>query len=184
MDELGSCRAYRLSQDELGGLRAHREVGRADRELHPYPPPGFAHEVSAVAIELFWNCTRPQTDTLRVDGLAFNLWSAANVRRLKLSLVGVNAREASVSEISSDAQSFLLGTMRSTPFQLDLKTTGSEVRFDLFYQFQYVEAGRGRRSRTHAQLAPGRGAPFAVCRLWPDPAGPGKQLFQGLGCVF
>ena len=93
--------------------------------------------------KLDWNCTRPVADTLVLDGLAFNPWSASAVRWLELALVGENVRGGSVSEVSGEPQDFLLGSMRSTPFHLELKLAGSEIRSNLFYRYQFVEPGEG-----------------------------------------
>ena len=104
-------------------------------DFTPYPPPGFAHESASDLVELFWNCTRPQPETLLLDGLAFSTWTAQDIRDLEFSLVGVDARGTTVAEASGAPQSLVLETMRSTPFQLSLRLTGSEARFDLFYQY-------------------------------------------------
>jgi hypothetical protein len=125
-------------------------------DSNPYPPPGFTHQVSSSAVELFWNCTRPQPDTLVLEGLAFNPRTASDIRRLEFALVGVDARGATLGETSGEPQNLLLGMMRSTPFQLALKTTGSEARFDLFYRFYYTEPGEGDgHEPTHSLLQGG-----------------------------
>jgi len=66
--------------------------------------------------------------------------------------------------------------MGSTPFQLALRPTGRETRFDLFYQYQYQEPGDS-----------GDGQRGALCEarvLHPVPAGPGTtDSVHGLGCV-
>lgn len=123
----------------------------------PYPPPGFAHKASSPAVELFWNCTRPAPDTLLLEGLAFNPWSGADIRFLEFDLVGVDARGSTVTEASAAARDLILGMMGSTPFQLALRPTGRETRFDLFYQYQFQEPGDSGSASQNAALP--RGAP-------------------------
>ena len=133
------------------------EGGRALRTTPPtpYPPPGFAHKVSSPAVELFWNCTRPAPDTLLLEGLAFNPWSGADIRFLEFDLVGVDARGSTVTEASAAARDLILGMMGSTPFQLALRPTGREARFDLFYQYQFQEPGDSGSASQNAALPSG-----------------------------
>ena len=141
--------------------------GQPAGDSNPYPPPGFAHQVSSSAVELFWNCTRPQPDTLVLEGLAFNPRTASYIRRLEFALVGVDARGATLGETTGEPQSPLLGTMHSTPFQLAVKTTGSEARFDLFYRFYYTEPGEGDGHEPTHSLLPGGGAPVRLAASGP-----------------
>ena len=105
----------------------------------PYPPPGYTHRVAASPVELYYNCSASSPGGVRLDGLAFNPWSSQPVRFLEFELVGVDARGWSVSEAKGEARDSQLSTNQSTPFQLDLKTVGSEVRFDLYYDYQFQE---------------------------------------------
>ncbi|HWU36403.1 MAG TPA: hypothetical protein VN203_02085 [Candidatus Acidoferrum sp.] len=107
----------------------------------PYPPPGYAHRIGTSAVELFWNCARPEANILVLEGLVFNPRSAQNVRDLEFSLVGVDSLGVTLSEASGAAQSLLVGTMQATKFELTLRLAGSETRFDLFYRYHYNEPG-------------------------------------------
>lgn len=127
----------------------------------PYPPPGFAHRQSSMAVELFWNCTRPTPSALLLQGVVVNVVES-EVRSLEFTLSGVDARGAAVSEANGATRSFVLGTTQSTPIQLELQTTGSEVRFDLFYQYQSPYQGG-------SELTGLRGGAVAV-RLVANPA--------------
>ncbi len=142
-----------------------------------YPPPGFAHEVSSPAVELFWNCTRPVPGTLSLEGMAFNPWSGSEIRFLDFDLVGVDSRGSTVSEVSGPAQSLIFGMMRSTPFQLALPTTGSEIRFDLFYQYQYQEPGEGGDG-DHRSRLPGGAPSLRLVSSTPLLPGPATQRFM------
>ena len=144
----------------------------------PYPPPGFAHEVSSPAVRLFWNCTRPTPDTLALEGLAFNPWSGSEIRFLQFELAGVDSREATVSEVSGPAQSLIFGMRRSTPFQLALPTRGSEIRFDPFYQYQYQEPGEGGGDGGHRSRLPEGVPSVRLVSSTPLLPGPATQRFM------
>ena len=107
-----------------------------------YPPDTFAHRVATSHLVLFWNCSRPELGILQVDGLAFNPWSDQPIRFLAFDLVGVDSGERTVSQVEGEARDFLLGTNRDTPFRLDLRTAGTETRFDLFYRYRFQDSGR------------------------------------------
>jgi hypothetical protein len=110
----------------------------------PYPPPGYAHTVKSAHVQLFWNCTRPEAGVMQVAGVAVNPWSVQPIRFLEFTLVGVDANERSVSSAKGEAKNFLLRTWESTPFQLDLRTAGGEVRYDLYYQYQFQDKDHDR----------------------------------------
>lgn len=127
----------------VSGCTPGEGLGLSSTPSMPYPPPGFAHRISRGGeIELFWNCTRPTPDTLLLQGVAFNVVQP-EVRSLEFTLIGVDARGATVSKANGAPRSSVLGPMQSTPFQSELQTTGNEVRFDLLYQYQAPLAGGG-----------------------------------------
>lgn len=125
----------------------------------PYPPAGYTHTVSSSHVTLYWNCTQPEPGVQRLEGVAVNAWSAQEVRFLEFELTGVDNRERIVSEARGEARNFLLGTFQSTPFQLDLRTAGGEVRFDLYYQYRFQD--RSHREMVAAQLS---GRPFLLAQ--------------------
>jgi hypothetical protein len=105
----------------------------------PYPPQGYAHRVATSHVELYYNCSTPSPGGVHLDGLAFNPWSSQPVRALEFELVGVDSRGWSVSEAATQARDYQIFTNQSTPFELDLKTVGSEVRFDMYFAYQFSE---------------------------------------------
>jgi hypothetical protein len=107
----------------------------------PYPPPGYTHRVGTSQVVLYWNCTRPDPGILQVEGLAYNPWTDQPVRFLEFDLVGVDTRERTISQVAGEAPNFLLRANQSTPFRLDLRTSGAEIRFDLFYRYRFQEKG-------------------------------------------
>ena len=116
------------------------------REVQPavYPPDVFAHRVASAHVLLYWNCTRPEQNLLRLDGVAHNEWSSQEIKFLEFDLVGMDSHDRIVSEAKAEARDMLLFTNQMTPFQLELRTAGTEVRFDLFYQYRYHEGDHGR----------------------------------------
>ena len=102
-----------------------------------YPPDVFAHRVATSEIVLYWNCSRPDAGILRVDGVAQSPWAAQPIRFLEFDLVGVNDRERTVSDVKGAAEDIQIFTNQLSPFHLELRPAGSEVRFDLYYEYRY-----------------------------------------------
>ncbi len=119
-------------------------VGGSSEWKVPYPPPGYAHRVGSSPLELFWNCARPGTNLLQVDGLAVNQLGDADVRSLKIELTGVNAQGADVSSATFESPNLQISTGESQPFRMDLHTTGAEMRFDMYYEYGYANGSEGR----------------------------------------
>ena len=115
---------------------ASYEVGAAGATPSPAI---FAHRAASSQVVLYWNCTHPVPDRLRLEGVAQNPWEAQPVRSLEFELVGVDAGDRVVSETKGAAPNILLGTNQTTPFTLELKTVGSELRFDLYYHYRFLE---------------------------------------------
>ena len=105
------------------------------------PTAGFTNRVSSNQVVLYWNCTRPETGILRVEGIAHNPWSPQAIRFLEFDLVGVDDRDRQVSATGAALPAILLWTNEVSAFRLDLKTVGTETRFDLYYQYRFNEGG-------------------------------------------
>ena len=116
------------------GIPLQAQEGRS-----PYPPDVFAHLVATSHVVLYWNCTRPAADLLRVDGVAQNPWSAQPVQFLELELVSVDREDRVISETKGAVPNILLGTNQISTLRLDLRTAGGEARFDLYYHYRYDE---------------------------------------------
>ena len=127
----------------LAACAGDGSLGLPPSAYGPYPPPGMVHRVASAHVELFWNCSRPDSGSVSLEGVAVNPWADQPVRFLEVELVGVGGKERSVSAIKAEAPNILLHTRESTPFKLDLRTTGTEVRFDLYYQYRFQDGGRG-----------------------------------------
>jgi len=105
----------------------------------PYPPDAYAHRVASSHVVLYWNCVRPEAGILRVEGVAQNPWSSQEVRFLETELVGVNSQERTVSYAKGAAQDILIRTNQFSPFQMELRLAGGEVRFDLYYEYRFQD---------------------------------------------
>jgi hypothetical protein len=86
---------------------------------------------------LRWNCLQPVSGVLRVEGVARNPWHAQPIRFLELQVVGVDPEGRQTAEAAAKARDIQILTHQQSPFQLDLRPTGTEVRFDLYYQYRF-----------------------------------------------
>jgi len=104
----------------------------------PYPPSVYSHRAGTSEVVLYWDCSRPASGLLRVGGIAHSPYFS-DVRALEFDLVGVNEHDRIVSETSGAARDFTLGLNQLSPFELELRLAGTEVRFDLFYRYRSRE---------------------------------------------
>ncbi len=105
-----------------------------------YPPQGFAHTISTPVMVLYWNCAQPEAGIFHLEGEAFNVWGDQPIQYLEFELAGVDSREGTVSEATADARDSQIFTHQSSAFGLELRPTGREVRYDLYYQYQYQQS--------------------------------------------
>ena len=101
------------------------------------PPEAFVHRVASSDVILLWNCLEPESGQLRIDGVARSPWQAQPIRELEFDLVGVDAKERTTAQTAGAARDFQIYTSQSTSFELALKRSGSEVRFDLYYRYRF-----------------------------------------------
>jgi len=99
------------------------------------PPLMFAHRVATPDVEVYWNCTRPEPGLVELDGVVHNI-GGRDVRFVELNLVGVDARGHSVSQTTTSLSDVVLTINQTSPFHLRLRTAGTEMRFDLYYQYR------------------------------------------------
>ena len=107
-----------------------------------WPPTEYRHTVETTAIRQYWNCLRPTAGVLRLEGIAANLWNAQPVKFLEWTLAGVDQDGRTISSATVESQAIQLFTNQFTTFQMDLRTAGSETRFDLYYRYQFRDSGR------------------------------------------
>ncbi len=101
------------------------------------PPDAFTHRAANSEVVLLWNCLQPASGVLRVEGVARNPWQAQPIRYLEVQVVGVDAQGRQTAEAAGKARDIQLFTNQQSPFQVDLRTAGTEVRFDLYYQYLF-----------------------------------------------
>ncbi len=97
----------------------------------------FTHRAANSELVLRWNCLQPTAGTLRIEGVAHNPWQAQPIGYLELQAVGVDSQGRQTAEAAGKARDIQILTNQRSPFQLDLKTTGSEARVDLYYQYLF-----------------------------------------------
>lgn len=107
-----------------------------------WPPTEYRHTVETTAIRQYWNCTRPESGVMRLEGLAANIWNAQPVKFLEWTLAGVDRDGRTVSSATVESRVIQLFTNQFTTFQIDVRTAGSEARFDLYYRYQFRDSGR------------------------------------------
>jgi hypothetical protein len=105
----------------------------------PYPPTGYAHRVENAQIGIFYNCIDSEPGVLRLEGVAFNVWNMQPLRYLEFALEGRDGSERMVSEAGGEGLDYQILTGQSTPFQVALQPAGTEVRYDLYYQYQFLD---------------------------------------------
>jgi len=138
----------------LSACAADESLKTSATKSIPYPPPGYSHTVQTSDVTLYWNCARPDSAAVQVSGVAFNPWASQPVLFLELELVGVDSGERTVSEVGTKAPNIQLFTNQSTAFQLNLRPTGGETRFDLYYRYQFQDHGQGRMDASLAWDGP------------------------------
>ncbi len=123
----------------LAGCAAEEGTGPHKTASPTQPTVAYAHRASSSELVLYWNCERPEPTVLRLGGIAQSPWEAEPIVSLRFELVGVDQKGRSVSETRAEADDTQLGTNQRTPFRLDLRTSGREVRFDLFFQYYFTQ---------------------------------------------
>ena len=102
-------------------------------------PETFAHRIATSEVALVWNCLQPEPGLLRVVGEAQNPWHAQPIQYLEFELMGVDAQERTTAKATGAARDHQIRTNQRSPFELTLKTAGTEVRFDLYYNYRFHE---------------------------------------------
>ncbi len=101
----------------------------------------FARRVSDGTVDLYWNCTRPESGLLRVEGAVHSPYGPGAIYDVELTLYGVDRADRDVSRVQGQTADYQIFTMSSSPFRLDLRLAGGEVRVDLRYQYRGAIGG-------------------------------------------
>jgi len=121
----------------VGIVMAVAACAAVDTEGTPAPVDTFVHRAANSDLVLRWNCVQPSAGTLRVEGVAHNPWQAQPIGHLELQAVGVDSQGRQTAAAEGKARDVQILTNERSPFQLDLKTTGAEVRVDLHYRYLF-----------------------------------------------
>jgi len=124
----------------LGG-----DMGGGSWDSQIYPPAMFGSSVSAPDLTIYWNCARPDPTLVQVDGVAQNT-SGDHVRFVQFEVVGIDAGGKAVSGGQGSLRATVLYLNQTSPFSIQAKSTGTEVRFDLYYRYQvqgFADGGTG-----------------------------------------
>ncbi len=97
------------------------------------PEVNYAYNVDNGMMYLRWNCFS-QPPGLVVQGFVNNILMTP-MKNTQVSISGINAQGATVSSAQYTSFPYMLETMIRTPFEMRLKTTGTEVRYDLSYSY-------------------------------------------------
>ncbi len=126
----------------LGGLVLASLVACGQSEVtQPPRSETFARQVSDGAVVLYWNCTRPASGLLRIEGVVSNPTVPGPVRDVGLTLYGVDGTGRDLSRVTGSTASYQIPPMAVSPFRLDLPLASGDVQFDLRYQYQGAIGG-------------------------------------------
>jgi putative hemolysin len=99
-----------------------------------YPPAVYTHRVGSANVDIYWNCAQPEPGVLEMDGVVWNT-GGRTVNFMKLNLVGADSHGGTVSQATTSLPDIALGINQISPFHMRVRTVGSEVRFDLYYEY-------------------------------------------------
>lgn len=105
------------------------------------PQVTYAHSTSDGKVALEWNCLY-QPPGLVISGLANNPWLGQPIKDLHFWVYGIDAQGRNVSNATGSASRYVINSGQLTPFELPVRTTGTEVRFDLTYAYRVSESLR------------------------------------------
>jgi hypothetical protein len=128
----------------LWKLPVRAAVGSPDTAIADptgYPVQEGTHTVESSQVVLYWNCARPDPGRLRVEGAAVSPSSEEPVQFLGFDLVGMDGDGHTISSARIDARNSRLRTNQPALFTIDLRTTGTEQRFNLYYQYVFEDRG-------------------------------------------
>jgi hypothetical protein len=91
-----------------------------DLSSPPVPPPAsFVHHAASENIELFWNCSQPSSEVIRVTGAARNS-GQQEVRSVELTARSLLKGEVPLLKTAEALPEIILYAHDPSPFQIDL----------------------------------------------------------------
>jgi hypothetical protein len=103
-----------------------------------YPPHVYEQRISTNDVSIYWRCT-PASDSIRFEGVVQNT-KGCRVKFVELELAGADARDRYISDATTALSDAILQPSQISPFAIQVKPTGAEGRYDLFYQYQIDSA--------------------------------------------
>jgi len=98
------------------------------------PRDNYAYEVDDGRVYIRWNCFFQPTG-LVMRGFVNSPVLMVPIKNTTLSVSGINAQGGTVSTVQAPALPYLIETNQRTPFEVQVPTTGTEVRFDMWYTY-------------------------------------------------
>ncbi len=108
------------------------------------PDANYAFKVTDNTVKVSWNCIKSQPNALTVSGIFTNPTSPVAARDVDISVYGIGSNGRTVSQAKASTKDWLVETMQSSPFAVNLNLTGAEVRYDLKYEYTMGEGGGGK----------------------------------------
>ncbi len=136
----------------------------------------FTHRVATSEVVLRWNCLQPAAGVLRIEGVAHNPWQSQPIGYLELQAVGVDAEGRETAEAAGRARDIQILTNEQSPFQMELRTTGSEVRVDLYYQYRFNQEYDTALLAGPPMVGPRRYAQTTTTHMVRDACSPTRHL--------
>ena len=120
------------------------------------PPAEYAYYYDALWADLFWRCTTPEGEGVRVEGYAVSsLRNNMAFFNFEVRLFALDAK----GNILADRWTYgnTTGAVRLEPvsFAISVPAAGEEVRYDLYYRFESMDGGgqaRGGHRRQQVRL--------------------------------
>ena len=129
----------------------------------------FSHSWAAQHVTLYWDCAEAEEGVLRIEGVGVNQWEPVPPEFLDLNLFGLDAQGRVLSRVHGSAEGAELVKNFPSPFRLELRQQGGEVRVELAYRYWYLDDSFD---------GPFRRLPTYVTGRIPDACGHGGRIPQ------
>ena len=98
-------------------------------------PASFTHRAASPDVELLWNCSQAQPETMKLTGAARNI-GRHDVQSVMLRARSLRAGEMPILLTEEALPEIILYFRDLSSFQIDLKLEKAPSRIDLFAQYQ------------------------------------------------
>jgi hypothetical protein len=125
--------------------------GSATLGSAPYPPAVYEHRVATNDVEIYWNCTRPDGGTARMEGVVRNSKGGV-VGFMELELAAVDTQDREVGGSKQALEPVLLRANQLAPFTLQVGAGRDTARLDLYYSYSRdATQGEAQQARFEAR---------------------------------